>query len=66
MMEEATSRGSQYTDIVGNIESGPLLVEDLTLFSASIDPVQLGGNHHELKCRIATEMFRAREHRANP
>lgn len=57
MMDEAISRAGQFTDIVGKIESEPLLVEDLTLFSASIEPVKLSENHGELKCRIATEMF---------
>jgi hypothetical protein len=57
MMDEAISRGGQFTDIVGKLESEPLLVEDLTLFSALIEPAQLGENNNELTCRIATRMF---------
>lgn len=36
-MDEAISRGGYFTDIVDKLESEPLLVEDLTLFSASIE-----------------------------
>lgn len=57
MMDEAISRGGRFTDIVGKLESEPLVVEDLTLFSASIEPPQLGKNHDQHTCRIGTQMY---------
>jgi hypothetical protein len=57
IMDEAISRGGRFTDIVGKLESEPLLAEDLTLFSASIDPPQPGKNHDQHTCRIATQMY---------
>lgn len=60
MMDEAISRGGQFTDIVGKLESEPLVAEDLTLFSASIEQQQQqqqGEDDDELMCRIANRMF---------
>ncbi|KUL84656.1 hypothetical protein ZTR_06663 [Talaromyces verruculosus] len=57
IMDEAISRGGRFTDIVGKLESEPLLAEDLTLFGASIDPPQPGKNHDQYTCRIATQMY---------
>ncbi|EEA20222.1 hypothetical protein TMatcc_000206 [Talaromyces marneffei ATCC 18224] len=55
MMDEAISRGGEFTDIVGKLESEPLLAEDLTLFTASIEPPQQEGG--QVLCRIANQMF---------
>lgn len=63
IMDEAIARGGQFTDIVGKLESEPLLVEDLTLFSASIEPPPLPPSQwhragdNEIVCHISTQMY---------
>lgn len=57
IMDEAISRGGQFTDIVGKLESEPLLVEDLTVFSASIEQAPQGMDMKGYTCRIANHIF---------
>jgi hypothetical protein len=55
IMEEAVSRGGHFTDIVGKLESEPLVVEDLTLFSATFE--QQGEDEDDIICRIGDEVL---------
>ncbi|GIJ89327.1 hypothetical protein Asppvi_008265 [Aspergillus pseudoviridinutans] len=52
VMDEAISRGGHFTDIVGKLESEPLVAEDLTVFSASFKQ-----RDDQLSCQIANQMF---------
>ncbi|CEJ61565.1 hypothetical protein PMG11_10095 [Penicillium brasilianum] len=55
IMEEAVSRGGRFTYIVGKLESEPLVVEDLTLFSATFK--QHDEEDGEIICRIGDKVL---------
>lgn len=52
IMDEAVSRGSRFTDIVGKLESEPLVVEDLTMFSATFEQ-----HDDQIFCRIGDRVL---------
>jgi hypothetical protein len=52
IMDEAVSRGGRFTDIVGKLESEPLVVEDLTLFSATFEQ-----HDDQIFCQIGDRVY---------
>jgi hypothetical protein len=55
IMEEAVRRGGRFTDIVGKLESEPLLVEDLTVFSATFE--RNNDDDDDILCRIGDRVL---------
>lgn len=52
IMDEAASRGGRFTDIVGKLESEPLVVEDLTIFSATFEQ-----HDDQIYCQIGNRIL---------
>lgn len=51
-MDEAVSRGGRFTNVLGKLESEPLVAENLTLFSAAFEK-----HDDQIFCRVGDEVF---------